>query len=272
MMGAGKALLRGSMAAGNSRIPKWYGTRTALLELIDSNGWSSGGKLPSEPELALKLGVSRATLREALRSLHHDGYLERRPGVGTRVVKRALLENSLDNNFGVADVIRSMGRVPGTRSLEIRLSSATEDVARDLAIDIGSDVAIIERIRTADGQPVVFSRHFYPSRGSGEGATALAGLEGESLYTLLETRAGIQVHYGTAVIEPVVADDELAARLDVKPGSLLMHFWQVDYDQQHVPVMLSSEFFRSDSFQFTIFRRGPRSDSPISPGPTSRQL
>lgn len=252
------------MVARNSRTPKWYETRTALLELIGSERWASGQKLPSEPELASALGVSRATLREALRSLHEDGYLERRPGAGTRVIRRTVLENSLDNNFGVADVIRSMGMVPGTRSLEIRLASAAEDVARDLDIAAGSEVAVIERTRTADGRPVVHSRHFYPSRGSDGNATALAGLEGESLYTLLETRAGVRVHYGTAIIEPAVADEHLAERLEIKPGSLLMHFRQVDYDEQHMPVMLSIEFFRNDAFQFTIFRRGPRSDSPVS--------
>ncbi len=254
------------MVASLTRTPKWFETRTALLELIDSDRWVPGQKLPSEPELATLLGVSRATLREALRSLHEEGYLERKPGAGTRIVKRTVLENSLDNNFGVADIIRSMGMVPGTRSLEIRLASAADDVARDLSINPGSPVAIIERVRTADGKPVVFSRHYYPTHGADDDAGALAGLEGESLYTLLETRAGIRVHYGTAVIEPATATEDLARRLETPRGSLLMHLRQVDYNEEHVPVMLSSEYFRNDSFPFTIFRRGPRSDGPMPGG------
>jgi len=254
------------MVASLTRTPKWFGARAALLELIDSDKWAPGQKLPSEPELATVLGVSRATLREALRSLHEEGYLERKPGAGTRVVKRTILENSLDNNFGVADIIRSMGMVPGTRSLEIRLASAADDVAHDLQMTPGSPVAIIERVRTADGKPVVFSRHFYPTHGADDGASALSGLEGESLYTLLETRTGIPVRYGTAIIEPAVADEHLARRLELPRGSLLMHFRQVDYNSEHVPVILSSEYFRSDAFQFTIFRRGPRSDSPMPSG------
>ena len=50
-------------------------------------GIEPGGKLPSEPELALKLGVSRATLREAMRAFEEQGLIRRRQGVGTFVVR-----------------------------------------------------------------------------------------------------------------------------------------------------------------------------------------
>jgi GntR family transcriptional regulator len=241
------------------RVPRWVAVKVALLERISNGEWPPGRRLPAEPELAVVLGVSRATLREALRSLTEDGYIERKPGAGTRVARRAVLPNSLDNNMGVADVIRSMGMVPGTSRLEFHMANAPDDVARELALGEHRRIAVIERVRTADGNPVVFSTHYYPPPESWDEGAMLAGFDGESIYTLLENRAGVRIQYATAAIAPAQADSALAERLATREGALLMHFRQTDFDMRGRPVILSSEYYRGDAFAFTIFRRGPRS-------------
>jgi GntR family transcriptional regulator len=246
------------MATRTSSLPRWILARNALLTRIHSGEWSPGERLPAEPDLAVEVGVSRATLREALRSLTEEGYIERRPGAGTRLVPRTLVPASLDNNIGVADVIRSMGMVPGTKSLEFQLAEAPDDVARDLGLGGMRRVAVIERVRTADGTPVVFSRHFYPPNASWDEGAMLAGFDSESLYTILQTRAGTAIQYAIATIRPALADSAVAARLETATGALLMHFRQIDFDQHRKPVILSSEYYRSDAFEFTIFRRGPQ--------------
>lgn len=247
------------MATEATRTPRWVQARNTMLARINSGEWRAGDRMPAEPDLAVALGVSRATLREALRSLTEDGYVERRPGAGTRVVDRVVLPTSLDNNVGVADIIRSMGMMPGTSSLEFRMADAPEDVARDLALSDVRRVAVIDRVRTADGNPVIFSRHYYPPQPGWDEGAMLTGFDSESLYTLLETRAGIKIQYALATIEPAVAEGDIAERLAVAPGALLMHFRQIDFNDRHQPVILSSEHYRSDAFKFTLFRRGPGS-------------
>ncbi len=241
-----------------TRVPRWVAAKSALLERISSGEWPAGERLPAEPELALALGVSRATLREALRALAEEGYIQRKPGAGTRVASRGILPASLDNNVGVADIIRAMGMLPGTSSLEYHIAAAPDDVAVDLALGDRRRVAVIERVRTADGNPVVFSTHYYPPDANWDDGKLLAGFDGESLYTLLEDRAGIQIRYSTATIRPARADSALAARLATSEGALLMHFRQIDFDVRGRAVILSSEYYRSDAFEFTIFRRGPK--------------
>ena len=55
-----------------------------LRNLIEST--EPGDRLPSEPKLAKQMGVSRATLREAMRIFENQGIIHRRQGVGTFVV------------------------------------------------------------------------------------------------------------------------------------------------------------------------------------------
>src|SRR4029453_16663330 len=83
-----------------------------LKQRIDRGGLPAGARpppgprLPPEPELAAELQASRATLREALRTMELEGLLRRRQGSGTFVAEHPRMANSLDVNFGVTDAIR----------------------------------------------------------------------------------------------------------------------------------------------------------------------
>ena len=103
----------GNRARGRSRSST---TREHLLAWIAKGKVRPGGQLPPEPQLAGELGVSRPTLREALRSLEDEGVVTRSRGAGTFVSHRPRLRNNLDVNFGVTDAIRQSGMEPGQRS------------------------------------------------------------------------------------------------------------------------------------------------------------
>ena len=244
--------------------PKWLNTRATLLHQIESGELRAGERLAPEPELASTLGVSRATLRDALRSLEDDGFLSRKPGAGTRVATGPRLSHSLNNNFGVADVIRSMGMIPGTQSLEIHLVDASEEEARDLKIEVGASLMVVERVRTADQVPVVFSTSFYPAGDEPESVEQLQDIGEDSLYQVLERLSGRAVHYGLGTIAPTTVSSRLASKLQVPTGTLLMHLRQVDYDEDWTPVMLSSEYYLSEAFEFKVVRRGTRATPPTS--------
>ena len=248
----------------NPVTPKWLGTRATLLHQIANGELCAGQRLPAEPELAGTLGVSRATLRDALRSLEDDGFLSRRPGAGTRVVAGPRLKHSLNNNFGVADVIRSMGMTPGTQSLEVHLLGASVEEAQDLKVDVGSPLVVVERVRTADQVPVVFSTSFYAAGDDHASVEQLQDIGEESLYQVLERLSGRAVQYGLGTIAPATAGARLASKLHVAAGTLLMHLRQVDCDEDWAPVMVSSEYYLSEAFEFKVVRRGTRATASSS--------
>jgi GntR family transcriptional regulator len=237
--------------------PRTAAVRQELARGIGEGRWRAGDQLPPEPELAAALGVSRATLRDALRSLEEDGFVTRVRGAGTFVTHRPRLRNNLDVNFGVTDLIRSMGMRPGTRDLDAARGPCTEEERQRLELPEDATVIRARRVRTADGRPVVLSEDVVPGW-LVEGRPALAErLGGGSMYDLFERDLGVVVRQGVASIRPANAGRQVSGLLDVPEGTLLLYLLQVDYDAEGRPVLLSHEHHLADAFEITVVRRGP---------------
>ncbi|MGQ0668945.1 MAG: GntR family transcriptional regulator [Actinomycetota bacterium] len=243
--------------ATKDKVRLSFGVRDDIAGRIDSGEMPPGARLPPEPELAAELGVSRATLREALRSLEEDGFVTRTRRTGTFVTHRPRLRANLDINFGVTEGIRAAGMTPGTEALTITQAAATREEGRRLALEPGDAVVAVERVRTADGRPVVFSRDIVPRSLVLGRPQVLQLLSTESIYDVLERELGAPVHHGVASFRPVKADKLVAAKLRVIRGALLLYLQQVDYEDGGRPVLYSHEYHLADAFEFTVARRGP---------------
>jgi GntR family transcriptional regulator len=224
-----------------------------LRSRIDQGAYPVGSRLPSEPDLAAELGVSRPTLREALRVLARDGWLVRRHGSGTFVADRAVVSNSIDVNFGVGELIRLAGRKPGTSYLAYQLEPADEFLAERLQVEPGLDIEILTRVRTADGAPVVHSVDYVPAGLLPPGSLANPSV---SLYELL-AEAGHPVTDGIAHLRAVHATAALATQLGVGRRAPLMRIEQVDHDDAGAPVVFSVEHHLPEAFDVVLRRHGP---------------
>ena len=213
-----------------------------------------GERLPPEPALAKTLGVSRATVRDALGSFQAEGMLRRIPGAGTFATGRPVIRNDLAINAGVTELISSHGLTPGTVDLEVRREPASSDFATRLRVRRGTKLWVVDRTRTADGEPVIISRDVIPYRSLPNEEAELLALNDGSLYDLLDQR-GTLIHHGVAWVRPTTADARAARLLRVKRGSILLRLVQVDYDAMGTPVVLSYEHHLPDFFEITILRR-----------------
>jgi GntR family transcriptional regulator len=245
---------------GRPRISLTQQATQALRRRLGQPPFSPGAQLPAEPDLAEAMGVSRATLRSALKNLEAEGMIVRRPGVGTFVSRLPILQNNLNVNSSVADAIRSMGLSPGLQHLAVRLEVADELASASLHLDAGAPVVVAERVRTADGAPVVFSLDFFDARLL-ERSTPLSLDEfarrlevEESIYRLFEDELDLRVAGGVARVKPVLAHEELAQRLQVAAGAPLLYLEQVDHDWEQKPLLLSQEYHAPDLCTFTIHR------------------
>jgi len=162
--------------------------RDDLLARIYDGSLTVGTKLPAEPKLSEEFGVSRATIREAVRSLAEAGYLSRVHGLGTFVAFRPRLRHSLERNLSYTWLIQQAGFRPSRQVLALERTKASEEEATALGIG-EARVVRIERIRSADDRPVIYSVDTIPEKYvpdvTDEGF-------GGSLYELLE-RMGYKV-------------------------------------------------------------------------------
>jgi GntR family transcriptional regulator len=128
---------------------------------------------------------------------------------------------------------------------------APRAVAEALGVEDGELVSTLRRVRTADGRRVVDVtdwcriEHLPPEE-----------LPEGSIYTALAER-GLAVDHGVADLTPRNADGDLARRLDVPRGTLLVTIDQVDRAADGVAVLVSREHYVADAFTFSLLRRGP---------------
>jgi GntR family transcriptional regulator len=228
--------------------------RDGLRSAIAAGEFPAGSWLPNESQLCERFAVSRVTVREAVRVLVEEGYVVRVHGVGTRVAPRPPLRHSLDLNFSYMQLIAASGRVPGARCLSARRVAATRHVAERLGLLAGTRVVRLERVRTADGEPVIVSID-YMAEPIMAGPPARAALQ-RSMYELLGT-LGHPVHHGEAALAPAVADAWTSRILGCEPGTLLQRIDQVDFDAEGNRVMYSQEWHLPRAVELRVFRRGP---------------
>ncbi len=238
-----------------------------LRDMVIRGELAPSAQLPTEPELSRAMNVSRSTLRTALHTLVREGVVVRRRGIGTFVAEQPLAANNLNLNWGVTEVIRATGANPGTTDLRLLSDTADERLALRLNLAHGDPVIIVERVRLADEQRVVFSRDcFAPALFEDAAANInLPELEEyllkhQSLYGFLRDKLSLDFHHAGAWLRPVMADAMLAERLEVSPGSPLLYIEQVDYDVNGQPLVLADEFHVAEAFNFTVYR------SRLAPG------
>ena len=233
-----------------------------LRAMIQSGELPDGSQLPSEPELAKALNISRSTLRAALSYLENEGTVLRRRGVGTFVADRGSLYNNLNVNWGVTQIIEATGAVPGTSEMQIDVQPASQRQEERLKVPPGTPTIIIKRVRTADDKPVSISvDHLAVSRLAGKTSIEesiehfRSFLEGhQSIYTYIEQELNLAINHATAWLRPMIADTNIAKSLDIPLHSPILYLEQIDYDTEGNPLLLTDEYFASDSFTFSVHR------------------
>jgi GntR family transcriptional regulator len=228
----------------------------SLRQAIAQGTFRPGSQLPTEAELCQMLGVSRTVVREALRVLEDDGLVARRHGVGTFVRDHPILKN-LNFNFGITEMIKSAGLTSGTSHLAIQSETADQEKAEQLRVAPGTPLVTVERVRTADGRPVVYSLDTLPEALLQRAEFDPQILLTQSIYNILQTSLGQVIEYGIARLLPVSAPDYVAEKLNLPPKALTLYIVQTDYSPGDEPLVYSREYHLPDAFDFIVWRRGP---------------
>jgi GntR family transcriptional regulator len=241
------------MTAAARRTPEEV--RRTLADRIGSGQLRPGQRLGAERALAAELGVSRATLRQALAVLADGGVVRRVPGRGGGTfVARGKIERDLSRIVGVPALLRSQGVVAGTRVLSARLAEADDITAQALRARPGDLVVDLVRIRLADSRPFSLENAKLPAkRFPGLLELPLGG----SVYELIEEHFGTSPAEATERIEVILASADEAAILDIEPGAPLLAITRTATDANGDPIEFSRDLFRADRTRIVVRTEGP---------------
>ena len=213
-----------------------------------------GERLPSEPELARQLGVSRATLREAMRTYETQGMIRRRQGSGTYVNHPShVIESGLEVLESIETLAERIGLPVTMGELKVKRLPANEDEARVLGLMPGLEVITISRVILAEGRAVAYLVDILPGESLREDEL-LVGFTGSVLDLLLQ-RGTPDLLTSRTEINAVTASVEAARSLGIQRGDVLLRFIATLYATGGQVVDYSFSYFLPGYFRFHVVRR-----------------
>ena len=233
------------------RRPLYMLAEEALTELLTNS--EAGDQLPSEPALASRLGISRTTLREAIRHFEKRGVIERRPGVGTFVLApHPVIESGLERLESIETLAARLNLETHMTGLEVFRRAPTEVEAAALQLEESDEVVVLTRNILTGKEPIAFLEDILPVGVLPE--DAIAGCSGSVLDILL-AHGRIQVTHTRTDLTAEAADKDLAEHLALGIGSPILLLKSLMFSREGNPIDFSHSYFVPGFFKFHVVRR-----------------
>ncbi len=230
-------------------VPLYHQLKTVLLQQLRQGHWKSDDKLPTEDELGAQFGVSKATVRQALRDLAQAGLVRREQGRGTFVADNKIRFGPRQLNSFTQEM-REMGAQAGSRVLEQKVVPAAEEVARKLQVPPGTPIFLLYRLRVAGGEPMGLQTVHIPA----DFVPGIAEIDFEpaSLYETLEKRFGLLPDHASQKHFAVAVGAEEAGLLNVPAGSPALGGERLTFLRGGQALELTYSIMRGDRYQIQL--------------------
>ncbi|HEK9991317.1 TPA: GntR family transcriptional regulator [Streptococcus equi subsp. zooepidemicus] len=221
-----------------------------VLEVKIRNTMSANDKLLSERELSDLFGVSRITIRLALKELELRGLIYKQQGKGTYVSGIKEPATDLSSAYSFTEEMTKQGRKPQTVILSFERIKTTAYLSGMLDLDVDTDVFELERLRIADGKPLMFERTYIPERGF-EGLTSDL-LEKKPLYDVFAEDFQEAIRLADEEFYASIALDYEAKLLGIKKGDPVLHIMRKTYNEKNRLIEFTFSIARADQFRYRI--------------------
>lgn len=241
-------------------MPLHYQIQQRLMNLIRSSAISSSQPIPSVQEIAVRMGVSQMTARQAIKALCDLGVLYTRQGKGTFVsgIKHA---RDFRQVHSFTEEMKGRGAVPSSEVLSFRLQAGSHEVRKALQLEAGQKVFRLRRIRFSDGHPLGIECSCLPQAVCPELLDSYDPTT--SLYRELAGRYRIRMEVTDEVVEVGKATAEEAPLLRVEPGSPVFLLTRLSYSESGEPVEYVRSTYRGDRYKI-INRLTRAKQDPLS--------
>lgn len=246
------------MLERSNPLPLYYQLKEVLRQQIRAGHLAPHTAIPSEPELVSRYRVSRATVRQALTELVHEGLLYRQHGKGTFVCEPRA-QQSFSELSSFTDEIQRRGQKVGGILLVSELVRGSDTVREQLRLSDEEQAIRLERLRTADDVPIMHEVNYLPyPRATGVYQHARDAAKG-SLYSLMSSE-GLTPYLAEQQLHadlPSAHESELLKMAGDEPG---MRCTCTIFDQTGSPIEYTESFCAGKRFTFQATLRVSKRD------------
>ncbi|HTJ71659.1 MAG TPA: GntR family transcriptional regulator [Actinospica sp.] len=233
--------------------PLWIQAASLIRREIDNGVLKRGARLTPERELCEQLGISRVTLRRALRQLVDEGVLNASHGRGWYITQGAQKKEWPNHLESFSETAARMGLRTHSTIVRAESTPASFDEAEQLSIAPGSHLFRLERVRFLEGVPTALDLTIIPRNLVSD--IAEVDFAVSSLYATL-TAAGITPARADSTIEVCKADVRTAQLLQIQAGDPLLIMWQLALSSQREPLFVSTIQYVGERYRLrTSFTR-----------------
>jgi len=235
-------------------LPLYYQLKEVLKQQIRVGHLAPHTAIPSEPELVAQYHVSRATVRQALTELVHEGLLYRQHGRGTFVCEPRVQQQTISELTSFSEELRRRGKHPGGVLFVSELVRGSQHVREQLRLTDEEQVVRLERLRTADDTPISYEIDYlpYPRAASVYQRAKEAG-DG-SLYNLMASE-GLLPYIAEQSFKAGAATTREAELLRVAPDDLGVRLACTTFDETGSPIEYTEAFFPENLYEFRLTLR-----------------
>ncbi|MEX0975255.1 MAG: GntR family transcriptional regulator [Bacillota bacterium] len=255
--------------ANQAPMPLYIDVANEIRDSIKNGEFPVGTNIGSQADLMSRYGVSRVTLRHALRVLEREGLVVTHQGKGSYVASTEVSQN-LANLRSLAEIVEDQGLAHEVRIIDYTWLMPPDHISAFLGTPSESPVLRIRRQHIVNGLPFALAVIYLPAA-LGAGLTQ-RDVEKNSLYMLMEKRLGIGLGQAVQEIRAARAEGQTATLLQVSPGSPLLVAERKTYAVSGEPVEHITFFYRSDCYHFTVtLPRAASLDLVVPPFPGQKE-
>jgi len=243
------------MAVAIVKQPIYQQLNEALRGLLGAGEFKTGARFLTERQVSERFEVSRATANKALSNLVSEGILEFKKGIGT-FVRGGVLDYDLRSLVSFTGKAAAAGKRPSTRVLAfdpVPASRVPASVAAALRVRPADPLYRVERLRLADGVPVILERRTVAAAlCPGLRRADVAG----SLYALWTERFHLEIAGADQSIRAAALRGDDARLLRVPSGAAGLVVRSIGWLRDGRPLWWERTLYRGDAYAFRN-RLGP---------------